>query len=699
MKTFKFLNKKLTIKFEEAKETEGVGLKKVVEEDTKENFVARILTIIVLMFLISMIGKPIEFYKYKEGDIAKKDIASTIYTTFKDDIKKENVIKNLVSNSSKIYKRDENVEGEMVKNIDTFFMLLVKLNHKTTDEEITSLVKETGVTLSNEKMKKLISMKAISKEEVKNRIVTVIKALSARGIKEEDMYFLKKMINNIDSSLSDLERELITDFILPNEFYDEKATMESRREKAESVEDIIIKISPGDILIKKGSEITKTDINLLKQLGLYSSYYSMPLWIGMFIYFSVISFMFYLMGRKYIREEIVQNKYFYSTIIVVVGMLLLAKIIPLKMMYIYPFGALVLILGVIVNEKYALFMSCITLLFLFGSQGFEYIFLVLNIADILMGVYFTKKIKNRSDIVNAGIAMGIIKTLLILSMDMITKKDIIESIFNISQVVAAGVLAGMITVAVLPYLENTFNILTNIKLIELSDFSNPLLRELMLKAPGTFHHSILVSTLSENAAEAVGANSIFTRVAAYYHDIGKTKRPNFYVENQLSGVNPHETLNPYLSALVISSHTTDGEEMAKKYKIPKEIRDIMREHQGTTLLAYFYNKAKKENPDVNEMDFRYEGPKPQSKESAIIMLADSVEAAVRSINEKERNPITIDNMIRQIVKTKINDGQLSDAELTFKDIETVIQSFAKVFQGIYHIRLKYPELKKSVRKE
>ena len=197
-----------------------------------------------------------------------------------------------------------------------------------------------------------------------------------------------------------------------------------------------------------------------------------------------------------------------------------------------------------------------------------------------------------------------------------------------------------------------------------------------------------VATLSENAVVEIGGDPVFTRVACYYHDIGKTKRPQYYVENQRDGKNLHNEVSPFMSKMIILAHTKEGAEMAKKYKIPKEIRDIMYEHQGTTLLAYFYNKVKQENPNIPEEEFRYSGPKPQTKESAVIMLADSIEAAVRSLDVKD--PVKVEEMVRRIVGAKINDKQLSDSNITFKEVEIIINSFLKTFGAIYHERIKYP---------
>ena len=239
----------------------------------------------------------------------------------------------------------------------------------------------------------------------------------------------------------------------------------------------------------------------------------------------------------------------------------------------------------------------------------------------------------------------------------------------------------------MPYFENSFNILTNIKLLELSNFSNKLLKELLLIAPGTFHHSIMVGALSEAGAEAIGANSILCRVASYYHDIGKMKRPKYFVENQQGIINPHNNLKPQISALIITSHRKDGYILGKQYGLPKEILDIILEHHGTTLVQYFYYKALESGEDILEKDFRYGGPRPTTKESGVIMLADTIEAAVRATSDKRME--SIERLVRYLIQSKVEDGQLNDCGMTFEEIEKVIQSFLNILKGIYHERIKY----------
>jgi putative nucleotidyltransferase with HDIG domain len=234
--------------------------------------------------------------------------------------------------------------------------------------------------------------------------------------------------------------------------------------------------------------------------------------------------------------------------------------------------------------------------------------------------------------------------------------------------------------------------------LELSNPNQPLLKKMLFEAPGTYHHSILVGNLAESAANEIGANSILTRVGSYYHDIGKIKRPYFFKENQITNDNPHDKITPKLSTLIITSHVKDGLELAEHYKLPGIVKDIIEQHHGTTLVKYFYAMAVNgSNQNIEDATFRYEGPKPQSKEAAVVLLADSVEAAVRSLN----NPSVVDmeKMLNKIVKEKMDDGQLDDAELTMKDIGKIKLAFMRVLEGMFHSRVEYPDISSNTSDE
>ncbi|MGQ9845848.1 MAG: HDIG domain-containing metalloprotein, partial [Caldisericia bacterium] len=257
--------------------------------------------------------------------------------------------------------------------------------------------------------------------------------------------------------------------------------------------------------------------------------------------------------------------------------------------------------------------------------------------------------------------------------------------------------SNLFLVGIVPFIEKILLKTTSIGLVELLNINNPLLKEFILKAPGSYQHSIIVSTLSQVAADSIGEDPLVAKVCGYYHDIGKLNRPEFFIENDSLGINPHESISPSLSALIIISHVKEGVELAKRYNLPNIIIDSIKEHHGTSLVSYFYTKAKTIDPDIKEETFRYPGPIPSSKISGIIMLADSVEASVRGEKVDQKDQLI--KFIDDIVDSKIADGQLNNSELSFKDIKKIKESFTKVLASIYHERISYIEQSRNLREK
>jgi putative nucleotidyltransferase with HDIG domain len=271
-----------------------------------------------------------------------------------------------------------------------------------------------------------------------------------------------------------------------------------------------------------------------------------------------------------------------------------------------------------------------------------------------------------------------------------------ESIIAAASGFVGGILSGVIATGILPLVEMSFRFTTDIKLLELANLDQPLLRELMVQAPGTYHHSVIISNMVEATAKAVQANPLLAKVSAYYHDIGKMKKPLYFIENQMGGENKHEKLAPSMSGLILISHAKDGVELAKKHKLGREITDIIQQHHGTSLISFFYQKAKDlmvkkggKSTGLTEEDFRYPGPKPQTKEAGLVMLADMVEAASRSLIDP--TPARIKGMAQKIINKAFSDGQLDECELTLKDLHEIAKSFNKTLSGIFHQRVEYPE--------
>lgn len=305
--------------------------------------------------------------------------------------------------------------------------------------------------------------------------------------------------------------------------------------------------------------------------------------------------------------------------------------------------------------------------------------------------------QRRSDLLKAGLAAALTQTALVVAFGLHDPEGLSSTVGlgSLAMVAAlSGVLSGILALGMLPVYES-FGYLTNFKLLELASLGNPLLKELSMQAPGTYQHSVVVGSLAESAAESIGANPLFARVACYYHDIGKMKKPQYFIENQAGGENVHERLTPSMSALVVESHVKDGIEMGLAHGLPRAIVDVIPQHHGTRLISFFYNKAKKhaeEHPDdsseVVEGDFRYPGPKPQTPEAGIIMLADGVEAATRSIQEP--TPAKVHAMVQKVFGLVQADGQLDECDLSLKDLAVIGAAFEKVLLAIHHRRVSYP---------
>jgi putative nucleotidyltransferase with HDIG domain len=357
----------------------------------------------------------------------------------------------------------------------------------------------------------------------------------------------------------------------------------------------------------------------------------------------------------------------------------------------FAFGALLVTLLVDVNLG---IISSVVLAILIGLFYGDVDLAAYLIIGSLAGIYSIRQYKDRAAILKAGLTIGVVNILCLACLDTLRQMPLKLSDVLDQLVLAllSGTLAAALASMLLPALEALFKIATDVRLLELSNLNAPMLRRLSVEAPGTYHHSLMVATLAETAAEAIGANPLLARVAAYYHDVGKILKPEYFVENQPYGSNKHEELSPSMSCLIIASHVKDGQQLAKEAGLPQRIGDIIPQHHGTRVMTYFYQKAKGsrdyEGNEIIEANFRYPGPKPQSKEAAIMMMADSVEAASRTLSDP--SPAQIQGMIDRLAEDIIRDNQFDECDITLRDIQLVKESFLKILAGIFHRRIDYP---------
>lgn len=555
-----------------------------------------------------------------------------------------------------------------------------------------------------------------------------IDVAAIQGLDEVQTYYSKKTPLEIQDQLSldfiNLDKirlavALWPKFVQPN-LHLNKIETELRRDKARhNIQNTVYKeIQKGQIIINRGMRYTKNVIDIiaaLKDARLNTNLFLR--FAGIYIYIASMLALVYIFSYKHLTHFTPTFKdLFFISLSLVAGIMLvrLSSLfgtilkdginfpIDLKTFYFLMPAALgSLLVGSILNSQsalvHAVVSALITGIYFENEQDLSVYILLTNVfaAHIISGV------ERRSTVLRYGVFLGLFNALIVFTFNLMTTLSRPESVISgllATHVIAAfigGVFSSLAMLAVSPAVETLFNYTTNIKLLELANMNHPLLREMIVRAPGTYHHSQLVGILSEAGARAIDANALLARVASYYHDIGKMKKAQYFIENQ-KGVNPHDRLPPSMSALIIAAHVRDGLDMAAEYKLPKIISDMIPEHQGTKLIGYFYEKARQYNLEndkgpVDERDFRYPGPKPQSREAGVIMMADAVEAAVRSLSEK--SPQKIRNMVEKLINKHFADGQLNECNLTLKDINHVIEAFVKILIGIYHQRVEYPENK------
>lgn len=392
------------------------------------------------------------------------------------------------------------------------------------------------------------------------------------------------------------------------------------------------------------------------------------------------------------------------------GVLSTSQVFLAILPYLSPTTLAPLIVAVLVGQRPAIFMALMISFFTSLMFGNRVELFVVAFLSSLCAIYYCQQVRLRGRLVKASVISGTVIALsaLVLGIVEMPPSEWSSLILTAQQALAAmgvGLLSGILLVGVLPILEFLFRRTTDITLLELSDTNHPLLKNMQLVAPGSYHHSLMVANLSENAAQSIGANGLLCRVCSLYHDIGKTVKPEYFIENQLNGINPHLDRSPSFSALVIKSHVKEGVDLAVNSKLPKVIIDVIRQHHGTSLIQYFYHLAKtRENQEnnlegsgdsdkVSESTYRYDGPKPQFRESAIIHFADCIEAASRSL--KKVTPQSIDDLIARIVQSRIEDGQLDECPITFQEIAQMQKSFSYTLLNMFHSRIEYPKESKG----
>ncbi len=476
-----------------------------------------------------------------------------------------------------------------------------------------------------------------------------------------------------------------------NRFVDQKVT-ELRRDDARSAVEPMM-IAKGTVIASAGTLLDASHIKLLKEAGMLvqesreRSLQFMGASLMIFMTVIYLTAYFYTQGGS-LREP----RMIYLVGILMVSMLGLALLVKGVSPWLYPFGFFPMLVTLFLDYRTAAILNTFLCLLISAFFKVDPSLIIVFWFSGFSSAISVRRAEQRSSLFLAGLTGALVGVLVIVGMGLVSGDGLQDLLYRGICIGIAGILSSVLLLGSMPVWEMGFKILTPITLLELSNPSHPLLKKLLLEAPGTYHHSILVGNLSESAAHAIGANALLARVGSFYHDVGKVQMPHYFVENQMGGYNPHDTLPPEISAKVIREHVEIGLKLAVEYRLPKEIKDIIEQHHGTTLIRYFYHKASQETPPVSldTEKYSYGGKTPRTRESAIIMLADSVEAAVRSLSDIKTE--TVKSMIAKVFEEKQTTGQLSLSPLTFADLTTIADRFETILAGVYHERIQYPDI-------
>ncbi|MRH43088.1 HDIG domain-containing protein [Aquibacillus halophilus] len=566
---------------------------------------------------------------------------------------------------------------------------------------------EITEVISQEDLLKLVEATTYERSLAKELLTTSLYDVLNEGVRTENVQFA---INNVNQKLrySSLDEDIknalfaLTNFaVVSNSFYAVDKTMEAQKQAISNVEPVMVRA--GEIIVREGQTITNEIFEELALVGLLNNDRNVYPVIGLVILILLLCGIIIYELNTYSKKYTLDNGKIASILIISVLTISIMKLVSLYTTPVNGYFLLVpaatgaMLLKILLQERLAIVLSLIYAVLgsvIFNSEipgALNTEACLYLLFSQLAGILFLINLKDRTAILKAGMGVTVVNMLTVLLFLLLSfeKYTISDALLLIGFSILAAFLSIVLTIGTLPFFETGLGILSDTKLLTLSNPNHPLLRKILTEAPGTYHHSVMVANLSDSSCEAIGANGLLARVGAYYHDLGKTNRPHYFIENQMGIQNPHDLIEPKQSAEIIINHPYDGAELLRKHRLPKEIIDIAEQHHGSTLLKYFYFKAKDKYKNVKEEDFRYPGPKPRSKEAAIICICDSVEAAVRSLNEPTKGKI--EEIVTSIINDRLMDGQLNDSSLTFRELETIQKTICESLNGIFHSRIQYPK--------
>ena len=641
----------------------------------------------------------------KVGDVAQRDVLAPQRVTYVSEIRTEaarareeaavpeiydlpdaRIARQQITRARQIFDYFDSVRADAYASLDDKGGLIAAVNDLTlTDSIIDSLLVANDGTWTT----------------IKAETISVLDQAMRSEIRPDQLAAARRRLPMLlDLEVSDEAAvviiTIVEDLIQPNTFVNEQRTAEERQLARDSVQPVSVTYEKNESILRVGDLVRPEDIEALQELGLQQPTFEMPDIVGAVAYVAIVALVMGLYLLRFRPRTLNQPRYQGLLFLLLLLFIGIARVmIPghTLLPYLFPIAALSIMLAALIDVQLGILATLLIGLIVGYVANGSLELTVYSVVGGLIGVFSLGRVERVNRLLWSSVYVALMNVAIVLIFRVPSGNF---DPVGILQLVAAGVANGALSasLALIGFflVGNLLGITTSLQLLDLARPTQPLLQKLLLRAPGTYHHSLMVSNLAEQAAERVGADALLTRVGAYYHDVGKAMRPYFFVENQVEGVNVQDRLDPRTSAQIIISHVKDGLDLTKKYRLPRDVRAFIPEHQGTGIIKYFYHQALEQTDDpaqVDEADFRYPGPKPQSKETAIVMLADSCEAAVRAAHPASVEEI--DKVVRRVITDKLTSGELDECDLTMHDLDRIRAAFVEVLQGVFHPRIKYPD--------
>jgi cyclic-di-AMP phosphodiesterase PgpH len=637
------------------------------------------------------------------GDPSPRDIKSSRQLTYVSDVKTREARLAAAATVQDVYAGPDMELGSkqllVVENITNYITAIRHDQYAEQGRKLDLLREIPTLQLTPDILTKILEFDDQDWQAVINETLRVLDLIMREEIRDTQINTARLQVRRLIShALSENQQTVVVSLtqslIVPNSFYDADQTTANREAARAAVEPVTWTIREGESILREGEIVSDLALEKLQVLGMLKG--GMPwqdrLGVILFSLVIVVVLSVYVVRSSPLLLGRPRREFLLVLTLIVVG-LIARMTIPGRTLapYLFPAAAVTMLVTILLDVQIAMFVSAVVAVLVGYNAGGSIELVVYALVGGMIGGLAIWHMDHLGNFVRAAGYVALANMVVILAFRLPNRNSDTVALFQLLGMgFTNAVLSSSLTFVAFSFIGRLFGITTSLQLLELARPTHPLFRQLLIKSPGTYHHSIIISNMAERAAEAIGADALLARVGSYYHDVGKTMRPYFFAENQSDGENPHDKLDPRTSAEIIIAHTSDGLTLAHKYGLPDRICDFVSEHHGTTLVTYFYRRANQNSQqEVHEDDFRYPGPRPQSKETAIVMLADGIEALVRA--NRPGTQAEMERLIKRLINDRLVSGQLDESDITLRDLDKIREAFISVLQGIFHPRIQYPD--------